>query len=177
RHQEVYAARQGRLRQVGLHEAHPVEPELPRALLGPLPQVLPRLHAPDRLPRFRLAQEQLVQDEREIGIARARIDERRLRMALAYVEQGRLQELDQVVDLLQLAQRVGVHRAVAAEQVQLAEQLRGLTGKQLAPDRLASGLPRGHGARQYGPCMAREHAKWTCSRHAPQGWSPSSGPS
>src|SRR5438445_8998179 len=61
-----------------------------------------------------------------------------------------------MVDLLELAQRIGVQGAVAPEKVQLAQELRRLPGKQLAPDRFfSSGLPRTHASSP----VSRVHGK------------------
>jgi hypothetical protein len=43
-----------------------------------------------------------------------------------------LDELNQVVDLLELSQRVGVQVATAGQQMELLKQLRRLLGQQLA---------------------------------------------
>ena len=47
----------------------------------------------------------------------------------------------QVVDLLELAQRVRVEVALAREQVQLPQELLGLVGQELPPHLLAFDLP------------------------------------
>src|SRR5438105_8294800 len=61
-----------------------------------------------------------------------------------------------MVDLLELTQRIGVQGAVAPKKVQLAQELRRLPGKQLAPDRLfSSGLPRTHASSP----VSRVHGK------------------
>ena len=70
-------------------------------------------------------------------------------MALASVEDGGGEELDEMVHLLELAQRIGVEVAVATDEVQLAQKLDGLPGKQLANHRLASRFARCHRARKY----------------------------
>ena len=54
-----------------------------------------------------------------------------------------------MVHLLELAQRVGVKIAVAADEMQLAQKLDRLAGQQLARDRLASRFPRRHPPRKY----------------------------
>lgn len=56
------------------------------------------------------------------------------------VVEGRLEQPDQVVDLLELPPRVGVEVAVTGEQVQLAQQLRGLAREQLAANALGGDL-------------------------------------
>src|SRR5882724_11788503 len=62
-----------------------------------------------------LAEEELVEHEAEVRIPGARIDQDRLGMALEHVAQRRLEKLHQVIDLLQLAQAVGVQGPVAAD--------------------------------------------------------------
>jgi hypothetical protein len=54
-----------------------------------------------------------------------------------------------MVHLLQLAQRIRVQVAVAADEMQLAQQIDGLSREQLAPDRLASCLSRSHRLREH----------------------------
>ncbi len=88
-----------------------------------------------------LAQEELVEHEAEVGVAGAGIHQHRLLVPLEHVAQRRLEQLHQVVHLLELAQAVGVQRAVAADQVQLAQELHRLPGQQLAPHLFALRLP------------------------------------
>src|SRR5467141_2169794 len=54
-------------------------------------------------------------------------------MALERVAQRRLEKLHQMIDLLQLAQAVGVQGPVAADEMQLAEQVHRLPGQQFVP--------------------------------------------
>src|SRR5467141_3133339 len=61
-------------------------------------------------------------------------------MALQQVAQRRLEQLHQVIDLLQLAQAVGVEGPVAADEMQLAQQVHRLPGQQFAPHLFAFGL-------------------------------------
>lgn len=67
-------------------------------------------------------EEQVVQDEAEIGFAGAMIDQ-----GFQIVEQ-RLDELRQMVDLLQLAPAVLIELAVTGQDVQFLEQFQGLAG-------------------------------------------------
>src|SRR3982075_1703395 len=80
-----------------------------------------------------LAEEELVEHEAEVRVPGARIDQDRFRMALEHVAQRRLEKLHQVIDLLQLAQAVGVECPVAADEMQLAEQVHRLPGQQFVP--------------------------------------------
>ncbi len=75
-----------------------------------------------------LLEEQVVQDEAEVGLAGAVVDQRHVGVILLEILQQRLDELEQVVDLLELAAAVLVHLAVAREDMQRLEQLDGLAG-------------------------------------------------
>src|SRR5438552_129530 len=79
--------RVAQLRQRRADEAHAIETEPCRALERGSAQVGPRLDRVQHLPRSRLAQEKLVEDETEVRVARGGIEQDRLRMPLASVEE------------------------------------------------------------------------------------------
>ena len=114
-------------------EAHPVEAQLPRPFLRARGQLGPRLDGEQRALAGGL-EKQLVEDEAEVGIAAAGVDQDRVTEAGEDVVQRRPEQPDQVVDLLQLAERVGVEVPVAGEQVQLLEERWTLLRQQLLPD-------------------------------------------
>src|SRR5476651_857221 len=120
---------------MSVYKSHPGEAQALCTLQGALVQLGTRFDA-DELGALerRLAQEELVQNEAEVSIAGAGVEKLRLRVAPGHVEQRRLEQLHEVVHLLQLAQRIGVQGAVAADQVQLAQQLDGLAGQELAAE-------------------------------------------
>jgi hypothetical protein len=74
---------------------------------------------------------QVVQDEAQVGLARAVVGQRHgVAVGPQLLEDG-LDELVQVVDLLELAARILVELAVAREDVQRLEQLDALAGLEL----------------------------------------------
>src|SRR5205814_1586362 len=144
-----------------LDEMHAFESEPLRPVARPCAEVGSRFDRVEHFAGARLAQEQLVEDETEVRISRAGVEQGRLGMALASVEDGRCDELDEMVHLLELAQRIGMQVPVAADEVQFAQELDGLPGEQLANHRLASRFPRRHRARKYHGSRALPHEKCT----------------
>jgi hypothetical protein len=76
-------------------------------------------------------EEQVVEDETEIGLARAMVDQAHVGMVVQHFLQQRFDELVEVIDLLELAAAVLVQLAVAREDVQFLEQFDGLAGADL----------------------------------------------
>ncbi|MNV58101.1 hypothetical protein D3C71_1504610 [compost metagenome] len=74
---------------------------------------------------------QVVQDEPQVRLARAMVGERGTVAIGRKVCQQGLDEVEQVVDLLELAARVLVQLSVAGQDVQLFEQLYRLAGSKL----------------------------------------------
>ena len=92
-------------------------------------------------PLPRRLQKQLIEDEAEVGVATAGVHHHRVAEAGKDVFERWPQKPDQVVDLLQLPQRIGVEVAVAGEQVKLLQQLGALLGEQLPPHLWCFDLP------------------------------------
>ena len=89
-------------------------------------------------------EEELVEDEAEVALARAAVDDDRLPEAGEHVVERGREQAGEVVHLLQLPQAVGVQVAGAGEEVQLLEERRGGAGQELAADRarLSPGVVR-----------------------------------
>src|SRR5690606_18496951 len=102
-----------------------------------------------------LLEEQVVEDETEVGLAGAVVDELNVGALGQGLGQQGLDELVQVIDLLQLAPAVLVELAGAGEDVQLLEQLEGLLGTDF-------GVVDGHGA----ACRMRGSARTVLRRPA-----------
>ena len=75
--------------------------------------------------------EQVIQDEAEVRLARAMVGQRDATGFVWQRQQQGLDELEQVVDLLELAARVLVELAVAGEDMQRLQQLNRLAGPHL----------------------------------------------
>ena len=111
-------------------KAHALETQPLRQLARLLDQFLPRLDAVDGA-GLALAEEQVVDDEAEIGLARPMVGQRDVRVARAFqLQQDLLDETEQVVHLLELAARILVQAALARENVQLLQQFDRLAGAQ-----------------------------------------------
>jgi hypothetical protein len=96
-------------------------------------------------------EEQVVEDEAQVGLAGAVVDQLRFgRLGQGFGEQG-LDELVQVIDLLQLAPAVLVELAVAGQDVQFLEQFDGLAGA-LLPLAFRADVDDGH-ASDGQPCQ------------------------
>ncbi|MNT45637.1 hypothetical protein D3C72_1822330 [compost metagenome] len=91
-------------------------------------QFLARLDAVDVRIVLQCLEEQVVQDETEVRLAGAMVDQREAAALVLDLPQQRLDELEQVVDLLELAPAVLVHLAVARQDMEFLEQLDGLAG-------------------------------------------------
>ena len=128
---QVDPRREGRLLERGGLKLHPVETEALRSLSSARRQLGARFDGMESalLGGF---EEQLIEDEPEVGVAARRIDHRGLGKARPNVVQGRLEKLNQVIDLFELSQGVGVQVSIAGEQVKLLEKLGRLTRQQLA---------------------------------------------
>ena len=102
-------------------------------------QLFARLDAIDaraRRPAFAPLEEQVVQDEAQIGLARAMIHQLDVRLVGQHLLQQRLDELDQVIDLLELAPAVLVELAVSGQDMQFLEQFERLPGPDLVGQRV-----------------------------------------
>ena len=106
----------------------PSKPSLAGQCGRALHQLLTRLYAVDSALLRLLLEEQVVEDEAQIGFAGAVIGKRQIGLALQHFLEQRLDELEQVVDLLELAAAVLVEFAVARENMQLLQQLDRLSG-------------------------------------------------
>ena len=114
------------------------EPELVRQPARARHQLVARFDAVDAPARRVLLEEQVVQDETEVGLARAVVHQLQVGVLGQCFGQQRLDELVEVIDLLELAPAVLVELAVAGEDMELLEQLDGLLGADL-------GVLGGHG--------------------------------
>jgi hypothetical protein len=126
-----------------VQEAHAVEAQARGQLTRLLHQFGPGLDAVDMAGLQRL-EVQVVDDEAEVGLARAVVGQREAalaRLRCLQLLQDFFNELEQVVDLLELAPRILVELALAREDVQLLEQF----------DRLAGADFRGQGQGGGGP--------------------------
>ena len=85
-------------------------------------------------------EEELVEDEAEIALARAAVDDDRVAEPAEHVVEGGREEPGEVVHLLELAQAVRVEVARAREEVQLLQELRGRSREELAADGLSFDL-------------------------------------
>ena len=132
-----------------VEKAHAIETQALGEVTRLLHQFLARLDA-DHLRavavgcRRQRLEEQVVENEAEVGLAGAVIDQRDVRVAGHDLPQQRFDEVVQVIDLLQLAPAVLVQPRVAREDVQFLQQFDGLAG----PDGL--GDVRGHRRRRLG---------------------------
>ena len=106
-------------------------------------QLVTGLDAVDAAVRRVLLEEQVVEDEAEVGLARAVVHKLDVGVLGQSLGQQRFDELVEVIDLLQLAPAVLVELAVAGEDVQLLEQLEGLLGTDF-------GVLGGHGVGRAG---------------------------
>ena len=145
--------RVGRLGHAEVEEGHALESQPRRQRARLLDQFGPRLDAVD-VPAAALLEEQVVDDEAEVGLAGAVVGQRGLRAVARQFAQQLLDELEQVVDLLELAARVLVEPAFAREDVQFLEQFDRLARPQFA-------LQLGFGLRGLGgwPCSSRRSAR------------------
>jgi hypothetical protein len=85
---------------------------------------------PNTCPCFARLEEQVVEDEAEVGLAGAVVDQGQVAALRHDLGQQRFDELVEVVDLLELAPAVLVQLAVAGQDVQFLEQFERL----LRPD-------------------------------------------
>jgi hypothetical protein len=111
-------------------EAHAVEAASQRQALGRLHQRTARFDGDDFALAFR-TEDEVVEDEAQIGLAGAEVGENRRILPLEQAIERRAQQLHEVLHLLQLAARIGVERALAGEDVQRLEQLDRLAGPQV----------------------------------------------
>jgi hypothetical protein len=95
---------------------------------GALHQFVPGLDAEDAGFPGLLLEEKIVEDEAQIGLAGAVVHQAEVRPFRRHLLQQRLDELEQVVDLLQLAPAVLVHLPLPGEDVQFLQQLDRLAG-------------------------------------------------
>ena len=110
-----------RARDLARDEAQALEAEALRPLGGRVRELGARLDR-EQFAAAGGAHAQRVQQEAEVALARAAVDDRRLLVARVDVVERGPEQADQVADLLQLAARVGVEVAVAREQVQVVQQ-------------------------------------------------------
>ncbi len=131
---DIHLLRQrGRLRRffgAERQKSHAREPQLLRQRGGSVHQFLPGFDAVNRAGST-LAEKQIVEDETQIRLARTVVGQRDALGAFGFkFLQQRLDETEKVQHLLELAARVLVQPPIAREDVQLLEQLDGLTGPQ-----------------------------------------------
>jgi hypothetical protein len=122
----------GRVGGADVEEGHALEAQPLRQRARFLHQLGTRLDAVDVALPQRL-EEQVVEDEAQVGLARAVVGQRRMALLRRQFLQQLLDELVQVVDLLELAPRVLVDAALAREDVQLLQQLDRLPGRANPP--------------------------------------------
>ncbi|CAM2149265.1 hypothetical protein PT2222_210054 [Paraburkholderia tropica] len=106
-----------------IQKRHPLEAEPRRQFLRALHELVARLDTKDARVVAQTLEEQVVQNESQVGLARTVIDERDVAAILLEVVEQRLDELEQVIDLLQLAAAVLVHLAVARQDMELLQEL------------------------------------------------------
>ena len=112
-----------------VQELHPVKAQVGRQLLRGLHQWGAGFDAVDAAPA-QVFEEQVVQDEAQVGLARAVVGQGDgVVVGAEFFQDGR-NELVEVVHLLELAPRVLVELALAGEDVQRLEQFQALTGPQ-----------------------------------------------
>lgn len=91
-------------------------------------QFVTRLDAEDACFGGIQLEEEVMQDEAEVGLARAVVNQAEILAPALGVLQQRFDELEQVIHLLELAPAVLVELAVAGEDVEFLEQFDGLLG-------------------------------------------------
>ena len=127
RRHHVNALRQlraaGRLLHRQRQKAHARKTELLRQRTRTLHQFLARLDAVNRA-ALALLEEQVVDDEAQVGLAGTVVGQRDRAVAGGFqLQQDLLDKAEQVVDLLELAARILVQCAIARQDVQLLQQL------------------------------------------------------
>ena len=118
-----------RLLHRGRDKAHAIEAQPSGQLAGALDQLGAGLDAVDPAD-LALGEEQVVEHEAQIRLAGAMVDQADVAARRQRLLQQRLDELQQVIDLLELAPRVLVQLALARQDMQLLEQLDRLAGAQ-----------------------------------------------
>ena len=122
----------GRLGGIGraeVEKVHALKAQPGGKLAGALHQLGPRFYAPDAALPARLAP-QVIKHEAQIGLARAVVGQQRPAGSCGQIGQFLFDELQQVIDLLELAARVLIDAAFAGEDVQLLQQRQRLAGAQ-----------------------------------------------
>ncbi len=117
----------GRFGHAHVQKAHAVKTQLLGQRLGRCHQLTAGLNAINRALAQRF-EKQVVNDETQIRLACTVVGERGAAFAGGQLQQQLFDELEQVVDLLELAARILIELALAGQDVELLEQLDRLAG-------------------------------------------------
>ena len=117
-----------------VEEAHVVESQVPGQVHRALHQLFPGFDPQHSGLGCNCLEEQVIQDEAQVGLAGTVVHQTEIRPLLRRLREQRFDELEQVIDLLELAPAILVHLAVAGEDVQCLEQFDGLAGTDFVHD-------------------------------------------